>query len=781
MKNIFSKFSFYFLCTALFCGAGVSTTFAQWVQGGTPPANPRSIVINGSNMFIGGYGGGVALSTDLGTTWTTKNAGLGNTGVWSVYVSGTNLLAGTDGGGIYLSTNNGTTWTNPLPSAYVRGFASDGAGNLYAAGYPSGVWRSTNNGASWTVLATPAANLLSISVIGSNIFVGANGAGIYRSSDGGTTWTQPLTASTSVWSFATIGSTIFAGATTGFYRSTDNGLTWTLVSTPGSGYQAVALVATGTILYIGTDTGVKQSIDNGATWNTVNTGTVLASGVVGLATDGVNLYAGSYYYFGPSGFWRRPLTEMIPSPPTVTTGAATNVTTSTATLNGSVTANGSSTTVTFQYGVTTSYGSTATATQSPVTGNVVVAVSAALTGLTSATVYHYRTVGVNANGTTYGSDMTFSTPVIISGNAGIASAVLSWTDVTPKTTTADGTGAYSITVPYNWSGTITPTLTGYTFTPASLPYVNVTTDQLNQNYLASITLFTISGNAGAAGAVLSWTDGTPKTFTADGTGAYSISVSYNWSGTITPSLAGYIFTPTNRVYANVLTAQTLQNYTAIQFLTANLKVFLQGPYNNAGAMTTSLSTNGFIPLTSETAYPAATFGYTARSVASVPAGVVDWVLVELRTGTAAATKVFTLAGFLLANGTIVDTNGVSPLKFSTVNAGNYYVVVRHRNHLAIMSAGPVALNGTSALYDFTTAQTQAFGTNPMVALTGGGFGLAAGTNDGIPLITTNDFNAIGSNLAKSGYYTCDQNLNGIVFVEDYNFVGTNLLLMSQVP
>jgi phosphodiesterase/alkaline phosphatase D-like protein len=95
--------------------------------------------------------------------------------------------------------------------------------------------------------------------------------------------------------------------------------------------------------------------------------------------------------------------------PTVFTIAASSVTTTVATLNGTVNANGSSTTVTFEYGTTPSYGTTVPADQSPVTGSTPTAVSKAITGLTPNTTYHYRAVGQNANGTTYGADMTFYT------------------------------------------------------------------------------------------------------------------------------------------------------------------------------------------------------------------------------------------------------------------------------------------------------------------------------------------------------------------------------------
>ena len=73
---------------------------------------------------------------------------------------------------------------------------------------------------------------------------------------------------------------------------------------------------------------------------------------------------------------------------------------------------------------------------------------------------------------------------------------------------------------------------------------------------------TISGNAGVGSAVLSYHDDTDKTSSADGGGIYSFAVPYGWSGTVTPSRAGYLFTPVNRTYSHVLADQTGQNFTA---------------------------------------------------------------------------------------------------------------------------------------------------------------------------------------------------------------------------
>jgi hypothetical protein len=146
----------------------------------------------------------------------------------------------------------------------------------------------------------------------------------------------------------------------------------------------------------------------------------------------------------------------------------------------------------------------------------------------------------------------------ISGNAGVAGATLSYTDGIGKIATAGASGAYSFTVSYGWSGTVTPSKAGYTFTPASKDYTNVTANKTGENYTATLNTYTISGNAGVAGAAITYTGGST---TADDAGAYSFTVSHGWSGTVTPSKAGYTFTPASKSYTNVKANKTGENYT----------------------------------------------------------------------------------------------------------------------------------------------------------------------------------------------------------------------------
>jgi hypothetical protein len=99
------------------------------------------------------------------------------------------------------------------------------------------------------------------------------------------------------------------------------------------------------------------------------------------------------------------------SAPTVTTSAASGVTDTTATLNGTVNPQGAVTTYQFQYGTSTSYGSVTPASPASAgSGSSAISESASLSGLSAGTTYDYRLVATNATGTTNGSNQTFTTP-----------------------------------------------------------------------------------------------------------------------------------------------------------------------------------------------------------------------------------------------------------------------------------------------------------------------------------------------------------------------------------
>jgi hypothetical protein len=99
----------------------------------------------------------------------------------------------------------------------------------------------------------------------------------------------------------------------------------------------------------------------------------------------------------------------IPTP-NATTDAASSVSDTAATLNGTVNPNGTATTWQFQYGTDTNYGSTAPASPGDAgSGSSDVPVSTDISGLSAGTTYHYRLVATGTNGTTDGADQTFTT------------------------------------------------------------------------------------------------------------------------------------------------------------------------------------------------------------------------------------------------------------------------------------------------------------------------------------------------------------------------------------
>ena len=87
--------------------------------------------------------------------------------------------------------------------------------------------------------------------------------------------------------------------------------------------------------------------------------------------------------------------------PTVTTGSASSVLTTSATLNGTVNPNGSDTHYRFEYGTTSSYGSS-TPSQDAGSASSATQVTASVTGLKANTAYLFRLVATNSTGTSVG-------------------------------------------------------------------------------------------------------------------------------------------------------------------------------------------------------------------------------------------------------------------------------------------------------------------------------------------------------------------------------------------
>lgn len=167
------------------------------------------------------------------------------------------------------------------------------------------------------------------------------------------------------------------------------------------------------------------------------------------------------------------------------------------------------------------------------------------------------------------------------------------------------------------------------------------------------------------------------------------------------------------------------NFTITPGAALSPRLALEGAYDPAtGLMRDQLRTLPGFPLTE----PFTSLGYAhvgSGGEATTPAvlavtganAIVDWVVVELRSSASPGTVVATRSALLQRDGDVVGTDGTSPVRFAA-GAGNYHVAIRHRNHLAVMTAGPVAVSGTPATVDFRSAALATFGTEARKSVTG---------------------------------------------------------------
>lgn len=109
----------------------------------------------------------------------------------------------------------------------------------------------------------------------------------------------------------------------------------------------------------------------------------------------------------------------------------------------------------------------------------------------------------------------------------------------------------------------------------------------------------------------------------------------------------------------------------------NIKVFLEGPYNS-----NNMNTGLTLPSNSP---------YDGTEAPIMPMSTVDWVQVELRDKNDETNVLQAQSALLLNDGSIVNVNGGSSLHFS-LQEDQYYISVKHRNHLSVMSSTAIQLN-----------------------------------------------------------------------------------------
>ncbi len=220
-----------------------------------------------------------------------------------------------------------------------------------------------------------------------------------------------------------------------------------------------------------------------------------------------------------------------------------------------------------------------------------------------------------------------------------------------------------------------------------------------------------------------------------------------------------------------------------------IKALLQGPsVTNGGSalMKDGLRQKGYVP----TAEPYKHFdkyrlANDGGNEISDPAlfdvegndAIVDWLLVELRHGNRQDSIVATRSGLLQRDGDLIGPDGDSILHFDLVRSGNYYVAIRHRNHLGVVTEATTTLSPTPVLFDFRSPSLPVKGTGTRVMLNNGNMALWGGDYNGnrqavyqgpnndilqlfFDVMTNSDNTSNLANFIMDGYLMTDFDLDG---------------------
>ena len=240
-------------------------------------------------LFAGQRGGGVLKISEHGSSWTISNSGLTNKVLQDLIAKGDTLLTGTYGGGIFVSYDKATTWSSFHNNAgmddrkifsLTRNSTHWFTGTAGVNTYPdTGVaFRFPLNSSSWELINTGfirnGVHLEGVFSMDANdevVFAGTDDVGIFRSTDLGANWTM-VDNTADVHAIKIVGNDVYYGTSyAGIRVSHDKGITW---STNNSGlvyngqtlpYLVKDFLVMGNTIYAATDMGVfKQVLDGSA-------------------------------------------------------------------------------------------------------------------------------------------------------------------------------------------------------------------------------------------------------------------------------------------------------------------------------------------------------------------------------------------------------------------------------------------------------------------------------------------------------------------------------------
>ncbi|MBK8701034.1 MAG: hypothetical protein IPN29_16450 [Saprospiraceae bacterium] len=289
----------------------------------------------------------------------------------------------------------------------------------------------------------------------------------------------------------------------------------------------------------------------------------------------------------------------------------------------------------------------------------------------------------------------------------------------------------------------------------------------NDDFLAGATLTTLQGNVLANDVCQPFAGATVNAYTINHpSGTFTLAANGSFTFNPLPTFSG----PTHFVYqvcTSIGTEQFCDSATLYLFVfpsfSLKLRAYLEGALINSNAVSalglplmrdelrfSPLTQLSYLPKKDPYRYPVIAANGLVYDLSTGPAAVrfaekgagllsgfdsissptvllttgdnaiVDWVFVELRDKQDAKKIISTRSALLQRDGDIVDLDGVSALAFPNTPYDAYYVAVKHRSHLGVMTASAISFQNLSSVIDFTLPGTPTFdfGNTPNYNYTG---------------------------------------------------------------
>lgn len=200
----------------------------------------------------------------------------------------------------------------------------------------------------------------------------------------------------------------------------------------------------------------------------------------------------------------------------------------------------------------------------------------------------------------------------------------------------------------------------------------------------------------------------------------------------------------------------------------DVQLLLEGAYTGSSVMSSGLNSKQLLP--KQQPFNKMPWNYAgSEQVTTFGSGIVDWVLVSLRSGVDRSTEVVRFAGLLREDGQLVDVGGCPPSLTVNMNAP-LFIAVYHQSHLNVLSPTALSFVNNQLSYDFREANSYVMGSGQK-EIAPGLWGMYAGNGDQETLLLSKDINGEDHtkfnpnnglfNLYSNWDYNLDGDINGM--------------------